>query len=354
MNPPRSSVKRILEQSPVKASAPCRIDTGGTWDIKAMALPFEKINPITVNIALSLRTRVTLRPYRSGKVKITSTGFSKGEEYSIDDLPLNTPFGIFLAAVGYFRYHGLEVVITSDSPVKSALGGSSTALIALIKSLSKLDSLANRKKGLTKRDILHLGYHLEDGISGGNCGIQDQAAAVYGGVNLWTWRYSNRGAIFKRDPLLDKKGMGELSDHIVTVYSGKSHVSARTNQLWLKDFLSGKTRKGWLEANKIVKGFTEALKGKDWATAANFLMEEMRIRRRITPDALIPITDRLIKMAEKTGCGARFAGAGAGGSVWAIGEADQINKLIKKWSNLIEHVKGASILDCRVDPKGVK
>ena len=137
MNPPCFSAKKILEQSPIKASAPCRIDTGGTWDIKAMALPFEKINPITVNIALSLRTRVTLRPYRSGKIKITSAGFPKGEEYSMDNLPLNTPFGIFFAAVGYYGYHGLEVVITSDSPVKSALGGSSTALVALIKSLSK-------------------------------------------------------------------------------------------------------------------------------------------------------------------------------------------------------------------------
>ena len=82
-------------------------------------------------------------------------------------------------------------------------------------------------------------------------------------------------------------------------------------------------------------------------------MEEMKIRRRITPDALIPVTDRLIQTAEKTGCGARFAGAGAGGSVWAIGEADQINKLRKKWSEMLESVKGASILDCGVDPTGV-
>ena len=46
-----------------------------------------------------------------------------------------------------------------------------------------------------------------------------------------------------------------------------------------------------------------------------YLKEEMSIRREITPDALIPITGKLIDQAEKTGCGARFAGAGAGGSL---------------------------------------
>ncbi|MBW1764527.1 MAG: galactokinase, partial [Deltaproteobacteria bacterium] len=50
------SAREILEKKPVEAGAPCRIDSGGTWDIKAMALPLEGIEPVTVNMALSLRT----------------------------------------------------------------------------------------------------------------------------------------------------------------------------------------------------------------------------------------------------------------------------------------------------------
>ena len=117
------SVRELLTRSPVTVSAPCRVDTGGTWDIKALALPLEWQTPATVNMALTLRTAVTLRPYNDGQVKIFSRGFSHAEEASADRLPFDSPFGLFFAAVSYFGFHGLEVEIDSQSPIKSALGG---------------------------------------------------------------------------------------------------------------------------------------------------------------------------------------------------------------------------------------
>jgi D-glycero-alpha-D-manno-heptose-7-phosphate kinase len=347
------SLKKIFELHPVNASAPCRIDSGGTWDIKAMALPMELIEPVTVNIALSLRTYVTLSPFKDGWVKVHSEGFSQGGEYPLERLPFNAPFGLFFAAISYFGLHGLQVGIRSDSPVQSALGGSSTALVALIKALSKVSALLGQKK-LSGREILHLGYHMEDGISGGNCGIQDQAAAVYGGVNRWRWRYGNRNFIYERERLLDRDGQRELSRRILVVFSGKSHVSKRTNLSWINDFLSGKTRAGWIKANDIVNRFAGALQERDWREAARSLRDEMAIRREITPDALIPITEKLIDQAESKDCGARFAGAGAGGSIWALGEVDRIRDLRKTWEIALAPIRGAKILDCAIDPLGVR
>ena len=196
-----TSVAELLMEKPVTASAPCRIDSGGTWDIKALALPFEALRPTTVNVALNLRTRASLHPFEEGLVKIASTGFARSQTAPMDRLPLNSPFGLFFAAVLFFGFHGVEVRIDSRSPVRSALGGSSTALVALIKALSKV-SLTLGGKGLSRREILHLGYHLEDAVAGGNCGMQDQAAAVYGGVNQWEWCYGNRSAPFRRKSLL--------------------------------------------------------------------------------------------------------------------------------------------------------
>ena len=149
------SVKKILEQQPLGASAPCRIDAGGTWDIKSLALPFESLKPTTVNIALNLRTAVRLYPFKEGQVKVSSEGFSGSEEYPYDRIPFHTPFGLFFAAITYFGFHGLQVHIQSDSPVKSALGGSSTALVALIKALSKVAG-GMRCSRLKGHDILHL------------------------------------------------------------------------------------------------------------------------------------------------------------------------------------------------------
>jgi len=347
------SARKILEQNPIKASAPCRIDSGGTWDIKAMALPLERIRPTTVNMALNLRTRVELYPFKDNWVKITSEGYAHGEEQNMQNLPFNSPFGLFSATVYHFGFHGLTVSISSDSPVKSALGGSSAALVALIKALSKLRIFMG-EKGFSDKKILHLGYHLEDGISGGNCGIQDQAAAVYGGVNRWIWNYGSEESLLKKESLLDRQGEKEISNCIIVAYSGRTHASARINRSWIKGFLAGQTRAGWIEVNNIVHNLAKTIKKKDWKRAAGLLRDEMAIRRKITPDVLIPITENLIDLAENTGCGARFTGAGRGGAVWALGEPQRIIRLSKIWAAALAPIKGARILDCRVDPVGVR
>jgi D-glycero-alpha-D-manno-heptose-7-phosphate kinase len=286
-------------------------------------------------------------------VKVTSEGFPEGISCNSLNIRLSGPFSIFFAAVSYFGFTGLEIKISSESPVKSALGGSSTALVALLKALIKLNEITGRNRSFSKRDILYLGYHLEDGISGGNCGMQDQAAAVYGGVNGWQWNYSSRETQVIREKLLDNNGMKQLSKRILVAYSGKWHVSADTNRSWLNNFLEGRTRSGWLEANMFVGELIKSVKSMEWRESVRYIKEEMKLRRRITPDALIPETSSLIKDAEKTGCGARFAGAGAGGSVWALGEPEDIDQLKNIWEKSFSKIKGAYMLQCAVDPKGV-
>ena len=343
----------LLEEKPIGASAPCRVDAGGTWDIKALALPLENIQPTTVNIGLTLRTSAVLKPFPEDTVKISSKGFSQSEISSAEQMRFDSPFGIFFAAISYFGFSGLEVEIASEAPVKSALGGSSTALVALIKALSKAGVKLGRK-GRSKEQILYLAYHLEDGVSGGNCGIQDQAAAVYGGVNQWVWQYGNSSGMLRKTLLLDREGQDQLSKRILVAYSGKSHISATTNRKWVHDFLSGQTRSGWIKANEVVHRFADALKERDWNGAALLLREEVDLRREITPEALTPLTAQLLTEAEKLGCGARFAGAGAGGSVWALGEIDAVESLRKMWRTALQPMKGGSVLDCRIDGTGFR
>ena len=345
-----TNLTRLLEEGPIRASAPCRVDAGGTWDIKALALPFEGMLPTTVNMGLTLRTTVVLTPFPGNGVKISSKGFLQSEVSSADQMPFTSPFGLFFSAISYFGFSGLEVVIDSEAPVRSALGGSSTALVALIKALSKAGERLGGK-GLSRKRILYLAYHLEDAVSGGNCGIQDQAAAVYGGVNQWIWRYGD-GGLFRKVQLLDREGQEQLSKRMLVAFSGKNHTAATTNRKWVQAFLSGQTRSGWMKANELVHRFADALKERDWGGAASLLREEAALRKEITPEALTPLTDRLVMEAEKIGCGARFAGAGAGGSVWALGEIDAIENLRKNWRDALRFIKGGEILNCRIDGKG--
>jgi D-glycero-alpha-D-manno-heptose-7-phosphate kinase len=172
-------------------------------------------------------------------------------------------------------------------------------------------------------------------------------------VNGWQWNYSSRETQVIREKLLDNNGMKQLSKRILVAYSGKCHVSASTNRAWLNNFLEGRTRSGWLEANTVVRELIKSVKSMEWGESIRYIKEEMKLRRRITPDALIPETSRLIKDAEKTGCGARFAGAGAGGALWALGEPEDIDRLKNKWEKSFSKIKGAYMLQCAVDPKGV-
>ncbi len=347
-----ASVRKILERNPVRASAPCRVDSGGTWDIKAMALPMAPAEPVTVNMALTLRTTVDLSPWDDGWIRISSAGF-RSRTFKADRLSFTPPFGLFLAAASCFGYHGMEIRIRSRSPVKSALGGSSTALVALVRALCGVRAMLDGKK-FARPDILHLSYHLEDAVAGGNCGLQDQAAAVYGGVHQWLWHYGHRTRFYKRIPLLDRAGRKELSERFLLAYTGKSHVSVRTNRKWVREFLSGQGRKEWLQSNRIVHRLGDAILKRDWESAAARLREETDLRRRLTPEAFIPLTERLVDLAEKTGCGARFAGAGAGGCVWALGKRRAVFRLRKAWEETLAPVKNARIIPCAIDAKGVQ
>jgi D-glycero-alpha-D-manno-heptose-7-phosphate kinase len=103
---------------------------GGTLDIDTFRFPLHHFSPCTFNIALNLRTRVCLLPYRAGMVKVSSKGF-KAAEYPFDQAPFDHPLGLIFAIAAYFRAEGVHIVIESSSPPRSALGGSSAAAVAL-------------------------------------------------------------------------------------------------------------------------------------------------------------------------------------------------------------------------------
>lgn len=349
-----TSALKILEKAPVRASAPCRVDAGGTMDIKAMALPFETEAPTTVNVALDLRTSVTVGPYRAGWVKLTSRGFEEAVEARPGSASLRPPFGAYFAAVAHFGFSGLEIHIESASPVKSALGGSSAALVALIRALAEIKRLSGEGTGLDRRRILLLAYHLEDALQGGYGGMQDQAAAVYGGVSQWRWLYGRAGRPYDREALLAVDGCRMLARRMLVAYCGLSHVSVATNRKWVEDFLEGGTRSAWLEANRTVADLAACLKRREWEKAAAALRREMELRRHATPEALIPETEVLVDDAEACHCGARFAGAGAGGSLWALGSEEAITRLRARWQARLSGMTGGMLLPCGVDVRGVR
>ena len=104
-------LRKILESKrDFEASAPCRIDMGGTLDIPTFYYPLRHLSPCTFNIALALRTRVRLQPFSTGQVKISSRGFEVAQ-FPADAAPFDHPMGLMFATAAFFNADGIHVDI---------------------------------------------------------------------------------------------------------------------------------------------------------------------------------------------------------------------------------------------------
>jgi D-glycero-alpha-D-manno-heptose-7-phosphate kinase len=310
------------------------------------------LNPCTFNIALALRTKVRLLPYTRGVIKISSRGF-KDAEFPADAAPFDHPVGLMFATAAYFNAGGVHIDIESGSPPRSGLGGSSAAAVALVAALTRLFSHGPSLRSLNRRLIALLAYKLEQTVAGVPCGSQDQLAAAYGGVNVWSWQDRNGRSHFQRKVTVPKKHHKELERRLLLAYCGKPHVSKDINGRWVQQFLGGKNRAIWQEIIDHTHRFTQALAGRNYHQAAIHMNRETALRRQMTPDVFDSVGVQLVESAAQIHCGARFTGAGGGGCIWALGQMENVDRLRPLWEEILSTRKQAYMLDAKIDTAGV-
>lgn len=345
-------IRRILAKKPIEASAPCRIDMGGTLDIRTFYYPLRQLSPCTFNIALGLRTRVRLLANHNERIKISSKGFESAE-FPIDQASFAHPLGLMFAIAAYFNAQNIHIQIDSPSPPRSALGGSSAAAVALIAACSKLMASAASSELLSRPQIAVLAHGLEESVAGVPCGIQDQLAATYGGVNAWMWPTSIQSPPFRRKAVLPKRFYKDFEQHLLVAYCGKPHESKDINSRWVQQFLSGKFRRLWGEIVLCTRQFIAAVADRNYLLAAELMNRETAIRQKMTPDVLDEIGIQLTQAAVAHNCGARFTGAGGGGCIWALGEVKHIDSLRAIWEEILSSENEAFLLDSKIDSQGL-
>ena len=347
---PLGRLTDALSERSVTASAPCRVDFGGTLDISTFHYPLRALSPATVNIALDLRTTVTLHPHREDAVRVTSRGFDDAV-FAPGKAPYDHPLGLTFAVADCFGASGLHIAIDSTSPPKSGLGGSSVAAVALIAAFSKLGMRLGRP-AIDPSEIVLTAHAVEQSVAGVPCGMQDQLAAAYGGVTKWRWTADPVRTPFDRRPLVAEADLPRLDRHLMVAYLGVTHVSRDVNSTWVRQFIAGTHREQWHRIVRLTHDFAGALSRWDMRAAGQAMNRETALRKAMTPQVLDAMGDRLAIAATATGCGARFTGAGGGGCLWALGETDAIAALRPKWEALLSKRDTAALLDCRVDAQG--
>ena len=345
------NLTKLLKDNPITTSAPCRIDFGGTLDISSFHYPLRNLKPTTVNLALDMRTTVRLEAGDGNGIRISSAGFEDAV-YDAGTAPYDHPLGLMFAVADYFGARGVHIRIHSTSPPKSGLGGSSVAAVALVKAFSTVGAHLGHGEFSRSKTAL-LAHAIEQGAAGVPCGMQDQLAAAFGGVNAWSWPADPGKEPFVRHPLLEISALDRLNRRLVVAYLGVSHVSKDVNGTWMRQFACGEHRGKWAEIIGLVRTFADALKRLDISAAAEAMNRETAIRKAMTPQVLDNLGDSLATAATECRCGARFTGAGGGGCMWALGEPDDVAALKARWQELLARRATAALLDCRLDPGGL-
>jgi D-glycero-alpha-D-manno-heptose-7-phosphate kinase len=345
-------LKPFLKDNSIWATAPCRIDMGGTLDIKTFYYPLAYLSPTTVNLALNLRTKVRLLPYDEGMVKISSRGFESAE-FPLAEAPFRHPLGLMFSVAAYFRTAGIHIEIESASPPRSALGGSSVAAVALIAALSHACEKAGHRSPLQKADMAVLAHGLEESVAGVPCGMQDQLAAAYGGIHAWQWPEKVQDPPFRKKRLVDESESIVINKHILVAYCGIPHESKSINAMWIEQFLAGDTRSQWIDIAGCAQQFAAALENRLISNAVSAMNREMAIRKKMTPEVLDTLGDRLVAAAVENQCGAKVSGAGGGGCIWAIGPAEDVAKLRPIWDTMLSERADGGLLDVAIDTQGV-
>jgi len=332
----------------VKASAPCRVDCGGTLDLDPFSLSLNPLGPATFNLALDLPTRVEARSGAGGVRKVVSSGFAVQEAGEGEEVDYGGPLGFFFLAMDYFGLRDCVLTIRSDSPPRSALGGSSAAILASVAALARL---AGRR--LSRLEAVNLAHLIESALFQVPCGRQDHLAAAYGGVHLWTWSPgSKRGHSGRK--LLKGQAYPRLEKRLLVAFPGQTHSSADVNGVWTRGFISGRHREAWRRTARLTQDLAKAVARGDWRAAARALGEETGVRLELTPEVLPPLARRLYEAARELGAGARFSGAGGGGCVWALGPRARIEELKPVWEALLAGVPEARLLPSRIDRQGLR
>jgi D-glycero-alpha-D-manno-heptose-7-phosphate kinase len=158
----------------IQVTAPVRIDISAGW---SDAAPFvNEFGGAVLNAAIDWRVKGTLK-----KGKLTT---------SLEKVPSNSGLG------------------TS--------GALRTVYLAV----------ANPKLLKDKIELIKRVHTFENAIVGQRAGFQDQAAAVFGGVNYW--EFKRNGAIVRKKII--KSDAYHLQDRLLLVFTGEGHISANVHE----------------------------------------------------------------------------------------------------------------------------
>ena len=239
------------------------------------------------------------------------------------------------------RFENINLVTSTDDVPKSSGLGASGALRAVYLAASN-PSLLDDKSDLIRR--VHV---FENQIIGHRAGFQDQAAAIYGGLNLWEFCTDDT---IKRSPICQKRGR-HLQERLVLAYTGNTHLSANIHDL----VFSARSYKKNIPKLSRMKEIAVQMKDNltDEKRLSDLIAETWELQKSLDDS----IEDDCMKVLQKKLKGSYLAtkalGAGGGGCM-IFYTSDRENLLAKMGSLTRRELKEVKIIPFEFEYEGIR
>jgi D-glycero-alpha-D-manno-heptose-7-phosphate kinase len=331
-----------------RARAPVRFcDLGGWTDTRIVP------RGAVLNFAARLYTYVTL-VVKEGAGRVTLESLDTDERRSFQDtrrVEYDGVLDLLKAAVArsgietrrgglYASHRDVTVLVRSDAPPASGLGSSAALGVAAIGALSSF-----HHRHLLPHEVARESQLLEVRDLKLECGVQDQFASAYGGVNFMEVEYPG-ARVF---PLpLSPSVRCELEDRFVLVYTGKSHFSSGMHQKVIAE--AGRHRGEFDQLARAAVAGKEALLAGDLGAFAAAMNHNWEAQKALHPDITTPEIEALHRAAFQAGAlGFKANGAGGGGTVTALVKRNQQPRVRRAAEDL-----GMLVLPALVDTTGLQ
>jgi len=234
------------------------------------------------------------------------------------------------AALKYYNVtQGVEISNQCDLPARSGLGSSSSFCAGLIEAIYALKGEMITKYGLTKETI-----KLERETLAENGGIQDQIAAVYGGLNHI--HINNNGSFSVNPVVMSETRKTQLNNNLMLFFTGVVRTSSEIAEKQVK---SVKDKTAQLTRMQSMVGDAEKILTNPNADIDDFgrmLHETWMLKRSLTDKISTSLIDKIYQTAMDNGAlGGKILGAGGGGFMLFYATPEHQEKIKKMLHNLI-------------------
>lgn len=306
----------------ITASAPTRIcDNGGwtdTW--------FAEYGTI-FNIAIEPRAHVQISAWRCspGEETIIISAANFGDRYIRNPGSAWQKHPLIEAAIdmmGLPKGFNYEIDLYSAAPPGASLGTSAAITVAMI---GALDCLTPGR--LTPNEIALLAQRVETEKLGGQCGIQDQLAAAYGGISLiemFDYPHATVSPVKLADEI-----WWELENRLLVVYMGKPHDSSEIHSMVIKHLEDAGPQEPRLQALRTTaKPAMNALMSGDFKRFGDELIQNTAYQADLHTGLVSPLAQQVFEIGKSNGViGWKVNGAGGeGGSLTLLTDGSQTKK----------------------------